>query len=66
MPRRELLTPAERVELFAFPADEGELIRLATLSKSDLAFIRQHRGLPNRLGAAPTDTVDDRDGINQP
>jgi hypothetical protein len=52
MPRRELLTPAERVELFAFPADEGELIRLATLSKSDLAFIRQHRGLPNRLGVA--------------
>jgi hypothetical protein len=36
MPRRELLTPAERAELFAFPADEGELIRLATLSKSDL------------------------------
>ena len=52
MPRRELLTPAERAELFAFPADEGELIRLATLSKSDLAFIRQHRGLPNRLGVA--------------
>ena len=28
------------------------MIRLATLSKSDLAFIRQHRGLPNRLGVA--------------
>ncbi len=52
MPRRELLTAAERAELFAFPADEGELIRLVTLSKSDLAFIRQHRGLPNRLGVA--------------
>jgi hypothetical protein len=24
MPRRELLTPAERAELFAFPADEGD------------------------------------------
>jgi hypothetical protein len=29
MPRRELLTPTERVQLFAFPEDEGELIRLA-------------------------------------
>jgi TnpA family transposase len=28
------------------------LIRLATLSKSDLAFVRQHRGIPNRLGVA--------------
>ena len=30
MPRRELLTLTERVQLFAFPEDEGELIRLAT------------------------------------
>jgi len=30
MPRRELLTPTERGQLFAFPEDEGELIRLAT------------------------------------
>src|ERR1700688_765408 len=28
MPRRELLTPTERVELFAFPEAEGELIQV--------------------------------------
>ena len=50
MPRRELFTPAERLGLLAFPEDEGELIRLATLSRSDLTFIRQHRGDHNRLG----------------
>ena len=44
MPRRELLTPTERVQLFAFPSDEGELIRLATLARRDLTYIRQHRG----------------------
>jgi hypothetical protein len=27
MPRRELLTSSERLELLAFPADQGELIR---------------------------------------
>ncbi len=52
MPRRELLTPTERAQLLAFPEDEGELIRLATLSRVDLAFIRQHRGDHNRLGIA--------------
>jgi hypothetical protein len=52
MPRRELLTPTERVQLFAFPSDEGELIRLATLAPGDLTYIRQHRGDHNRLGLA--------------
>jgi len=52
MPRRELLNPAQRLELFAFPDDRSELIRLATLSKSDLAFASQHRGVQNRLGIA--------------
>jgi hypothetical protein len=28
------------------------LIRLATLTKADLAFVRQHRGDHNRLGIA--------------
>jgi len=27
MPRRELLTSAQRAQLLAFPVDEGELIR---------------------------------------
>lgn len=52
MPRREVLTPVERVQLFAFPDDEGELIRLGTLSRTDLTFIRHHRGDHNRLGIA--------------
>jgi TnpA family transposase len=52
MPRRELLTSSERLQLLAFPDDEGELIRLATLTKPDLAFVRQHRGDHNRLGIA--------------
>jgi hypothetical protein len=52
MPRRELLTPTERVQLFAFPEDEGELIRLATPARADLTYIRQHRGDHNRLGLA--------------
>lgn len=52
MPRRELLTSSERLELLAFPTDEGELIRLYTLTKTDLDFVRQHRGDHNRLGIA--------------
>lgn len=52
MPRRELLTSTERLELLAFPEDQGELIRLATLTSDDLAFVRQHRGGHNRLGVA--------------
>jgi TnpA family transposase len=52
MPRREVLTPVERAQLFAFPDDEGELIRLGTLSRTDLTFIRHHRGDHNRLGIA--------------
>lgn len=52
MPRREILTAAERVALLAIPEDEVELLRCYTLSKSDLAFVQQHRGDPNRLGIA--------------
>jgi TnpA family transposase len=52
MPRRALLTSAQRLELFAFPDDENELIRIATLSKEDFAFVRQHRSDPNRIGVA--------------
>jgi TnpA family transposase len=52
MPRRELFSPAQRLELVAIPEDEGELIRLYTLSPQDLAIIRQRRGDANRLGFA--------------
>jgi TnpA family transposase len=52
MPRRELLTSTERLQLTAFPDDRAELIRLSTLSVDDLAFVREHRGDHNRLGIA--------------
>ena len=52
LPRREILTPSQRVLLLAFPNDEGELIRRYTLTKADLAFVRQRRGDHNRLGIA--------------
>ncbi len=52
MPRREILTAAERFALLTIPEGEGELIRVYTLSKSDRAFVQQHRGDPNRLGIA--------------
>jgi hypothetical protein len=34
MPQRELLTPTERVQLFAFPSDAGELISAAKSIKT--------------------------------
>ncbi len=49
MPRREILTSSDRMQLLAFPEDEGELIRRYTLTKADLAFVRQHRGDHNRV-----------------
>jgi TnpA family transposase len=52
MPRRELLSAAERLQLLAVPEDEAERIRLYALTKPDLAFARQHRGDHNRLGIA--------------
>jgi hypothetical protein len=52
MPRREILTSSDRAQLLAFPEDEGEWIRRYTLTKTDLAFVRQHRGDHNRLGIA--------------
>ena len=52
MPRRELLTPAERMQLLAFPTEESELIRRYTLSRPELAYVRAHRGAQNRLGIA--------------
>jgi hypothetical protein len=33
MPRRQLLTSQERLELLAFSTEEGELIRLYTLNR---------------------------------
>ena len=52
MPRRELLTSAQREELLAFPTDEAELLRYYTFNTHDLAVIRRRRGDHNRLGFA--------------
>ena len=52
MPRRSLLSAADRDSLLAMPQTQDELIRHYTLSASDLVLIRQHRGPANRLGFA--------------
>ena len=52
MPRRSLLTPAERASFLAFPTTDDDLIRHYTFSEFDLASIRQRRGHHNRLGFA--------------
>ncbi|MFN8608580.1 MAG: DUF4158 domain-containing protein [Vulcanimicrobiota bacterium] len=52
VPRRSLLTLAERQSLLAFPEAREDLALHYTFSDSDLAVIRQHRGGQNRLGFA--------------
>ena len=52
MPRRSILSAAERENLLAPPDDPDDLIRHYTLSESDLSVIRQRRGAANRLGFA--------------
>jgi hypothetical protein len=41
--------PRQRLQLPAFPEDNGELIRLLTLTKADLAFVWQQQGDHNRF-----------------
>ena len=52
MPRRSILSAAERQSLLALPDSRDELIRRYTLSESDLSVIRQRRGAANKLGFA--------------
>ena len=52
MPRRSILSAAERERLLRLPDTKGELIRHYTLSETDLSIIRQRRGSANRLGFA--------------
>jgi TnpA family transposase len=52
MPRRSILSAAERASLLPLPDSEDELIRHYTFSESDLSLIRQRRGDANRLGVA--------------
>jgi hypothetical protein len=43
MPRRSILSAAERESLLALPDTKDELIRHYTFSESDLSIIRQRR-----------------------
>jgi TnpA family transposase len=52
MPRRSILSAAERESLFALPESNEDLIRHYTFSESDLSLMRQRRGNANRLGFA--------------
>ena len=36
MPRRDILSPEQRIDLFALPRDEGAVIRLNIQSQHDL------------------------------
>ena len=52
MPRRSILSAAERENLLALPDSKDDLIRHYTFSDTDLSIIRQRRGPANRLGFA--------------
>ena len=52
MPRRSILSAAERESLLELPDTQDELIRHYTFSEPDLSLIRQRRGEANRLGVA--------------
>ncbi len=52
MPRRSILSAAERESLLALPDSKDELIRHYSFSETDLSIIRQRRGSANRLGFA--------------
>lgn len=52
MPRKQLLSSAERDSLLALPDDELAMTRIAFLSEQDIALIHHHRGPANRLGFA--------------
>lgn len=52
MPRRSMLTAADRENLLALPESDDELIRHYTFSETDRALIRLRRGDANRFGFA--------------
>ena len=52
MPRRNLLSKADRDALLAMPTTQEDLVRLYSLSERDISVINQRRGDHNRLGFA--------------
>ena len=57
MPRRSVLSAAERLSLVAVPTSEPDLHRLYGFSDADLGLIRERRGAANRLGFARFDGI---------
>lgn len=52
MPRRSILSAAERDSLLAMPDAKNDLIRHYTFHETDLSIMRQHREPARRLGFA--------------
>jgi TnpA family transposase len=52
MPRRSILSAAERAEIYAPPDSAEEMTTRYEFNAQDLAVIRSHRGSQNRLGFA--------------
>lgn len=52
MPRRSLLSEAERDSLLALPESQDDLIQHYSFTAADMSLIRQRRGAANRLGFA--------------
>jgi len=52
MPRRAVLSAAQRSVFEALPTESGELAKHYLLSDEDLALVRQRRRQENRLGFA--------------
>ena len=52
MPRRSILSAAERKSLLSLPGTKDDLIRHYTFNEADLSLIRQRRSDANRLGVA--------------
>ncbi|GAL96886.1 transposase [Acetobacter tropicalis NRIC 0312] len=52
MPRRSVLTEAQRLTLLALPESEADLVRYWTLTPDDLHVIVSRRRAHNRLGFA--------------
>src|SRR5262249_4740636 len=52
MPRREILSPAQREALLVIHVDRAGLIEHSVLSEQDISLVRQRRGDNNRLGIA--------------
>ena len=63
MPRRSMLSAAERNSLLEMPATPNDLIRRYTFDERDLSIIHQHRRPENRLGFAVACDLDKKERL---